>query len=107
MTDIESCAGFACDHVHSSGLGFDSSDRGYEIRVALGGALDGDDPLRGSGESIVAEAHGRGTSVIGVAPKQKFHARLAGDRVDRCQRAPQRFEHGALLDMKFEVCESV
>ncbi len=80
-----------------------AADGGDELGVAGGVALDLDDPLRGGGEGVVAQRHGRGAGVVGLAGEGEVQTRLADDGFDDGEEASCGFEHGALLDVDLDA----
>ena len=107
VAHIESHASFGGNHIGGAGFCFDLANGRYKAWVTLRRALDRDDPLRGGGDGVVPEMHGRRARVIGAAQKLELHARLRGDGIDRSERPADGFEDWSLLDVKFQIGERV
>ena len=97
----------AGDDVDGSGMGGDAADRSDQLGVVGGVALDFDDPLRGGGEGVAAQRHGRGAGVVGLAREGELEARLANDGLDHGERGVTFFEHRTLLDVDLERGEGI
>jgi hypothetical protein len=107
VPNIESHARFFRDYVDRAGLRFDSADRRNKAGMMMRGALDGNDPFCRGSDSVVTEVHRRCARMVGPASKHKLHTRLRGNSVHSSERPDKRLEDRALLDVKFQVGESV
>ena len=107
VADVERGADGAGDDVDGAGIGGDAADGGDELGVVGGVALDFDDPLGGGGEGVLAQGHGGGAGVVGVAFEGELEARLADDGFDYGERGVGLFEDGPLLDVDFDGGEGV
>ena len=70
-------------------------------------AFDSGDPLRRPSNGIASKMHRRCAGMIGAAKKCKLQSALPGNGFDRGERLIQTFQDRSLLDMKFQVAQSI
>ncbi len=67
VAEVEACLDCAGDYVGGVGFGENFAYGGDEAGSLVGVGFDCGDPLGGGGEGVMAEVHGGGSGVVGVA----------------------------------------
>ena len=89
------------------GTAVDASDGRHETARVSRQAFDPANPLRGTRQRIPASVHWGRAGVIRRSGERHREAALPGDRVHDSERDSEAVEHGALLDVEFDVADRV
>src|SRR5579864_8103437 len=107
VSHVESCVDFACNDVCGPRLRIDAANGRYQVWILLCRMFNSNDPLSSPGQRVAAKMHRRGASVIRPTQEYKFHASLSGDCLDSSKWIIERLENRSLLDVEFQVGQSV
>ena len=105
VADVEAYSDLVRNDVGRAGQGVDAPNGGDQARGGGAFALDFGDPLRRAGKSVVAQMHGGGSGMVGLAIESQRVAALADNRLDDPQAEVKSFQHRPLLDVEFDVGE--
>src|SRR6266853_548757 len=102
MTHVKTQFSFSSDHVAHARLDFNSANGCDQVLNAFRPAFDRTDPFGGRGDRIMAQIHGSGPCMVGLADECKCKPALACNYFYHPQRPAGIFKYWSLLNVELQ-----
>ena len=107
MADVEADARKTRDHIGGVGFHMNRAIGCHQTWCTRSERFYAAHPLRGCGNGIEPQMHGRRARMIGCACKGEQQPGLTCDCLHHTQRESKTFKHGTLLNVEFEIRHSI